>query len=150
MWKTRNRTEDEREELSHEMWYDLTYSQIQTLILIFNETEKKREYTTIPWKFNKHAIDLIKFWLVEWEKSPYANIFINPENGYDYWKFRIKTEWVGLVNSIKRKIKKEKNLTSRENLVIWANKQAPILPFLALIIAFFSLIISIIALCLSN
>jgi len=145
MSKNKERTKEEREELVHELWYDLTYSHIQALMCMYKLTEHRRQYKSCDIKYRKYMADLINLWLVEWENDQYMvdTLLIDTKDIYKYTSFRITTKWVSLCNSMIRTIKKERDQSMWDRILIWANKQSPIRPFLALVISWLSFIISI-------
>ena len=111
MSKNKEKTKEEREELVHKLWYDLTHPQIEALIYIYKLTEDRRQYKSCDIKYRKYMADLIGFWLVEWENDQYPMDVLlanNTKDNYKYTRFRITTKWVSLYNSITRKIKEEK------------------------------------------
>lgn len=147
MNKKKERTKEEREELVHKLWYDLTYEQIKALISIYTSTNSSRQYMECMPSLKINMADLINFWLVEWKNDPLIDVLDKDwKDIYRYSKFRITPKWATLYNTIMRKIKEERGLTLREKLVKWSGKQAPIRPFLALIISILSLIVSVVAL----
>ena len=107
MNKKKERTKEEREELVHKLWYDLTYPQIEALIYIYKLTDDRRQYKSCDIKYRKYMADLIEFWLVEWENDQYPIdvLVTSTKDNYKYTRFRITTNGASVYNSITRKIK---------------------------------------------